>query len=135
MAVGARLNANREREADRGGRAAPDWHAVPVTDAIAALDTASDGLASASARERLGRYGANRVRPPARPSALKRLLGQFNNVLIYVLIGAAALTLALGHWVDAAVIAGVVVINALIGFVQEGRAEHALEAIRAVERC
>ncbi len=63
-------------------------------------------------------------------SWLSRFLYQFHNVLIYVLIAAGAVTAILGHWVDASVILGVVVINAVIGFVQEGKAENALRAIR-----
>nr|WP_267869571.1 HAD-IC family P-type ATPase [Massilia agrisoli] len=70
--------------------------------------------------------------PPAGRGPLQRMLAQFNNVLIYVLLGAAAITALLGHMVDSGVIAGVVVINALIGFVQEGKAERALDAIRAM---
>ncbi len=59
-----------------------------------------------------------------------RLLLQFHNVLIYVLLGAAVVTATLGHAVDTAVILGVVLINALIGFIQEGKAEKSLDAIR-----
>ena len=59
-----------------------------------------------------------------------RFFYQFHNVLIYVLIAASAVTAMLGHWVDASVILGVVLINAVIGFVQEGKAENALRAIR-----
>ncbi len=61
-----------------------------------------------------------------------RFLMQFHNVLIYVLIAAAVITAAMGHWVDSLVILGVVVINAAIGFIQEGKAEAALEAIRGM---
>ena len=66
----------------------------------------------------------------ARRGALVRVLAQFHNVLIYVLIASAAITAALGEWVDAGVIVGVIVINAIVGFIQEGRAEEALDAIR-----
>jgi calcium-translocating P-type ATPase len=63
---------------------------------------------------------------------LRRFLEQFNNVLVIVLLVAGAVTLALDHLLDAAVIAGVVVVNGIIGFVQEGKAERALEAVRAM---
>src|SRR5690606_29663637 len=68
--------------------------------------------------------------PPARRSALVRFLMQFHNVLIYVLLAAGVITALLGHWVDSGVIFGVVVINAFVGFIQEGKAEQAMDAIR-----
>src|SRR3569623_1196237 len=97
-----------------------------------ALHAQPHGLTSAEVAERLDRYGANRLRPPARRGPLRRLLLQFHNVLIYVLLAAAAMTAALAHWVDAGVIVAVVVINALIGFIQEGKAEQAIKAIRGL---
>jgi hypothetical protein len=78
--------------------------------------------------------GRTRAEPPARGAAAQRaflrFLAHFHNVLIYVLIGAAVVTAALQHWVDTGVILAVVIVNAVIGFVQEGRAEQAMEAIR-----
>ena len=106
------------------------WHAVGAPEALRRLGTGEQGLSAEEAAARLGRYGPNRLTPPPRRSALVRFLVQFNNVLIYVLLAAAAMSAALGELVDAAVIVGVVVINALIGFIQEGRAEQALDAIR-----
>jgi len=119
--------AQRGRERD-----SPCWHATPADAVLASLGTDAAGLSTGEVRQRLDHYGPNRLRPPARRSALRRLLAQFHNVLIYVLLGAAALTAALGHWVDTGVILGVVAINALIGFVQEGKAERALQAIRGM---
>ncbi|WP_448205212.1 cation-transporting P-type ATPase [Azospirillum sp. sgz302134] len=109
---------------------APPWHARPAAETLASLDSPEGGLSPEEARSRLDRWGPNRLTPPPRRSSLRRFLAQFDNVLIYVLIGAGVLTLLLGHLTDAAVIAGVVLINALIGFVQEGKAEQALDAIR-----
>ena len=106
------------------------WHAETIDRVLAELAARPEGLTSEEARERLARYGPNRLRPPARRGALARFLAQFHNLLIYVLLGAAVMTALLGHGVDTAVILGVVVINALIGFIQEGKAESALEAIR-----
>lgn len=82
-------------------------------------------MSQPEAEARLQRYGPNRLRPPKRRGPLARFLLQFHNVLIYVLLAAMLVTLALGHWVDAAVIGGVVLVNALIGFIQEGKVEQA----------
>ena len=119
---------------DRSGHAASGparaWHAMSAADVLAELQTSNRGLASENATERLQVFGANRLRPPKRRGPLVRLLLQFHNVLIYVLVVSAVITASMQHYVDASVIAGVVVINALIGFVQEGKAERALDAIR-----
>jgi len=106
------------------------WHALEVDAALAALDTKQEGLSEEQAKARLEKYGPNRLPPAARRGALARFFAQFHNLLIYVLVASAAITAALGHAVDASVIAGVVLINAIVGFIQEGKAERALEAIR-----
>jgi magnesium-transporting ATPase (P-type) len=79
---------------------------------------------------RLQRVGPNQLPSPQPPSALVRFLRHFHNVLIYVLLGAATITAALGHYIDTGIILAVVIANAVIGFVQEGRAENAMKAIR-----
>lgn len=108
------------------------WHARSVEAALAAFDAHPGGLSSVEVQRRLERHGYNLMPEGERRSALSRFLSQFNNVLIYVLVAAAAVTVLLGHWVDTAVILLVVLVNAVIGFIQEGRAEQALEAIRAM---
>jgi len=112
------------------GEPEDDFHVRDVDAAIAALESRPDGLSSDEANRRLDRFGPNRLPEPPRRSALHRLLGQFHNVLIYVLLGAALITAALGHWIDTGVILAVVTVNAAVGFIQEGRAEQAMEAIR-----
>ncbi|MFB0936912.1 MAG: HAD-IC family P-type ATPase, partial [Propionivibrio sp.] len=107
-----------------------NWHALSPDTVLAEQQTGDTGLNSAEAAQRLAVHGSNRLTPPKRRGPLLRFLLQFHNVLIYVLLGAAAVTAALGHWVDTSVIFGVVFINSLIGFVQEGKAEKSLEAIR-----
>jgi magnesium-transporting ATPase (P-type) len=105
------------------------WHSLPAADVLSRLEADPHGLSATEAERRCARYGANRLPEPPRRSALMRLLSQCNNVLIWVLLAAAVITALLGEWTDTAVILGVVVINAVIGFVQEGKAENALEAI------
>ncbi|MBK9128442.1 MAG: cation-transporting P-type ATPase [Phycisphaerales bacterium] len=105
------------------------WHALDVQSALERLRSGPDGLSAEEAARRLDHHGPNRLRPPQRLSPLARLLLQFHNVLIYVLIGAGVATALLDHWIDTGVIFGVVIVNALIGFFQEGKAERALEAI------
>ncbi len=107
------------------------WHDQPPEAALAAFGCErKQGLSLEEASLRLERQGRNLLPPPKRQGPLMRFLLQFHNVLIYVLLVSAAVTLLLGHFVDSAVILGVVVINALIGFLQEGKAERALDAIR-----
>jgi magnesium-transporting ATPase (P-type) len=108
----------------------PQWHSLPASDALTRLDAPRSGLDQAEVESRRAQYGANRLPPPRSQPAWLRLLLQFHNVLIYVLLAAGVITAVLGHWLDSGVIFGVVVINAVIGFVQEGRAEQALDAIR-----
>lgn len=107
-----------------------DWHALPSKDALSALDSSPTGLSEDEARRRLTAIGPNRLPPPKRRGSVLRFLIQFNDVLIYVLLGAAGVTALLGHWIDTQVILAVVLVNAIIGFIQEGKAEKALDAIR-----
>jgi magnesium-transporting ATPase (P-type) len=94
------------------------------------LRASAQGLEEDDAARRLAAYGANRLPEPPKRSAALRLLLQFHNVLIYVLLGAAAVTFALDHITDTLVILAVVILNAVIGFLQEGKAEKAMGAIR-----
>ncbi|PFG41598.1 potassium/sodium efflux P-type ATPase [Isoptericola jiangsuensis] len=95
-----------------------------------ALTTSRDGLAADDAAARLADVGPNRLPPPQRDPLWKRVLVHFDDILIYILLVSAVLKAALGDWVDFTVILAVAVINAAIGFVQEGRAESALDGIR-----
>ena len=109
-----------------------DIHTLTTAEALRAVEATPGGLTSEEAAHRLQAYGANRLPEPPRRGAILRFLSHFHNVLIYVLIGAAAVTAALQHWVDTGVILTVVLVNAVIGFLQEGRAEQAMEAIRGM---
>jgi len=109
---------------------APPWHARPAKDALHALGSSAHGLAPAEAARRLEEHGPNALPQARRRHPVLRFLAQFNNALIYFLLVAAAAAAVLAHFVDAAVIVAVVVVNAVIGFVQEGKAEEALAAMR-----
>jgi len=106
------------------------WHNEKIKTVLDSFETSPQGLTKQEASNRFATHGPNQLPEPKTRSSLMRFLTQFHNVLIYVLILAAVITGLLGHWIDASVIFGVVVINALIGFVQEGKAENALKAIR-----
>jgi magnesium-transporting ATPase (P-type) len=108
------------------------WHALSVEDVFEKLSCSRQGLSGDEVLARLSRYGANKLPPPLKRSPLLRFFMQFHDVLIYVLLGAAIITALMADWIDAAVIFGVVIINALIGFAQEGKAEKAVEAIRGI---
>jgi P-type Ca2+ transporter type 2C len=106
------------------------WHTVPVEDLASELGADLEhGLTDEEAERRRQRFGPNRLSPRAGRSALARLASQLNNLFIYLLLFAAVVTAMLGEWLDSGVILGVVVIIVLIGFIQEGRAERALEAV------
>jgi len=110
------------------------WHALSANEALArhGVDPAH-GLAEDEAATRLARYGPNRPSQQPGRSALARFLGQLKEPLVLVLIGSGIVTSGLGEWVDSSVIFGVVVVNAVIGYLQEGKAEAALAALaRAV---
>lgn len=106
------------------------WHLLSVERVFGALASSTDGLQSDEVRSRLNQYGLNQLREQKRVSAWMRLLLQFHNPLIYVLLATAGVTAVLHHWVDTGVIVGVVVINAIIGFIQESKAEQAIESLK-----
>ena len=107
------------------------WHALRAEEAIASLDTdARSGLSSQEVERRRARFGPNALREPKRRSTLSVFLGQFKSPLIYLLLFAALVVLVLDHVRDAVVICAVLLLNAVIGTIQEGRAERSLLALR-----
>jgi magnesium-transporting ATPase (P-type) len=108
---------------------AHEWHALGVGRVAQALATGPRGLSQEEARARLARHGPNRLDEVPPPSSLTMLLHQFASPLIYLLLAAAIVSLALGEMVDAGVIGFVLVLNATIGFVQERRAEVSVRAL------
>ena len=107
------------------------WHACEAAEAVQRIGSdAERGLGAAAVQQRRAEHGAN-VLPEAPPRPLWRtLVQQFKSPLIYILFVAAVLAVALGHHGDAAVILAVVIVNALIGTFQEGRAERSMAALR-----
>lgn len=108
------------------------WHHRSVEAVLVDLQTTPSGLSHDEAASRLTTYGFNRLPETPRRSRLMRFLLQFHNILIYVLLASAVTTLALQHWADTAVILAVVIANAIIGYVQEGKAESAMDSIRGM---
>ncbi|MFO7637338.1 MAG: cation-transporting P-type ATPase [Clostridia bacterium] len=107
-----------------------NWHSTSIHEVMEDLKSGREGITQAEAEARLLEYGGNQLPEQKKTHPLVRLILQFNNVLIYVLLGAAVVTGLMKHWIDTFVILGVVVVNAFIGFIQEGKAEKALEGIR-----
>ncbi len=106
------------------------WHAMPDDEVLRRLTASKEGLGTAVAKERLSQVGANALEAGEGVHPAVLLIRQVHNPLIYLLIGAAVVSLLGGHYADAGVIAGVVVLNSALGFFQEWRAEGALAALR-----
>ena len=107
------------------------WHTLDIEATLEALGTSVKGLDSTEAAERLARFGPNEVERGEKPSVLGILWAQIKNPLVFVLLAAAGVSLLAGKTTDTAVIAAVIVLNSLIGFFQEYRAEQALDALRS----
>jgi len=106
------------------------WHHLPDTEVLGLLETDRDrGLDKLEVRRRQQHFGPNVLTQKRGKSPLLSFLLQFHQPLVYILLGATVITAFLQKWVDAGVIFGVVLINALIGFVQESKAVKALEAL------
>jgi Ca2+-transporting ATPase len=115
---------------DRHTEKPENWYSQSSESVLSQLNSNEAGLSEEEAHTRLQECGPNALPEPLKQAAWLRLLLQFHNVLIYILIVAAGVTALMQHWIDTSVIIGVVLINAIIGFIQEGKAEKALEGIR-----
>src|SRR5262247_1004815 len=112
-------------------RDAAAWHALSVDEVVRRLTTdTTRGLDAAEAARRLQQYGPNRLPEGKKRGPFMRFFSQFNNILVYVLLAAGFTKLMLSLWIDAGIIFAVVVLNSLLGFIQEGKAEKALDSIR-----
>ena len=107
------------------------WHVLSPDASVASLSTHRDlGLSPDEAGRRQARHGFNELPEAPPPSLLKLFLSQFSNVIVWVLIGAAGVSGLLEDWLDAVAILAIVVLNGLLGFIQEFRAERSLAALR-----
>ncbi|BBA70176.1 cation-translocating P-type ATPase [Geobacter sulfurreducens] len=107
-----------------------EWHRVSIEEALTRLETSLTGLDNDEVRRRLAAYGPNELEEKAQRTPLVMFLGQFTDFMIIVLIGAAVVAGIIGEPGDAAPIITIVVLNAVIGFAQEYRAERAMAALR-----
>jgi len=118
------------------------WHSLSVDETLKQLETQSNaGLTDAEAKRRAEQYGPNQLQEAERPGFLSRLWDQLNSFLVMILIGAAVVSFIIGlneynhtgdttEFIDAIAIMAIVVLNAILGLVQEGRAEQALAALK-----
>jgi ATPase, P-type (transporting), HAD superfamily, subfamily IC len=113
-----------------GGNTHRQAYQQTIAQILEQKQTQPEGLSQAEAAERLHKLGPNALPQKKGKPAWLRFLAHFNDVLIYILLAAAVMTAVMGHWVDTAVILGVTVINALIGYIQESNAEKSLQSIR-----
>lgn len=118
---------DKKYETMQGGKS---WESLAVQDVFLIYGSSSEGIEDSESDRRLAFFGENKLPEAKKKSKLVIFLNQFNNALIYVLIASSIITALLDHWVDTGVILGVVLINSIIGYIQEGKAEKALDSIR-----
>ncbi|MHA1755039.1 MAG: cation-translocating P-type ATPase, partial [Candidatus Odinarchaeia archaeon] len=107
-----------------------EWYSLPIDEVFRKLGTTSEGLSKVEAKERLLKYGLNELKKTKRRSPIKIFLMQFTDFLVIILLVATVISFFLGEIIDAVVIAAIVIINAIIGFIQEYKAEKAIEALK-----
>ncbi len=107
-----------------------NWHALTAKAALHLLESAVAGLSNDEVFWRQKKYGPNKLPPPARPGYLRLFLNQFKNPLVYILLVSAGISLTFQHYIDAGVILGAVVLNAVIGFIQENKINNSLEKLQ-----
>jgi len=105
------------------------WHNISSDEALMVLDSKRSGLTETEAKVRLVQYGPNELKGMKKTPPMLVFIRQFFSPLIYVLIVAAIVSVVVGHFIDAGVILGVLLLNAVVGFIQETRAERAMEAL------
>jgi P-type Ca2+ transporter type 2C len=106
------------------------WHSLELEDVHARLEAPARGLTTEEVNKRLEKYGPNELKEKPRPTFFQLVLAQLNNFIVILLIVASVISALLGDWIEAAVIMLIVVLNAILGVVQESRAEEALAALK-----
>ena len=107
-----------------------DWYQLSIKEVFEKLNTSEKGLSDSDVKERLSKYGSNILVEEDKVSKLKLLIHQFASPLIYILIIAAVITFILKEYIDTGVIMAVVILNAIIGFFQEYKAEKSIRALK-----
>ena len=107
-----------------------EWHALNHQEVLEHLHVAGNGLTSAEAKKRIEQYGPNQLSEAPRPTFLQMLWEQLNNFVVILLIIASVISALLGDYVEAAAIMAIVVLNSVLGIIQERRAEEALAALK-----
>lgn len=108
----------------------PSWHSMKIEEVLSSLKTSPEGLSREEAERRLKEYGFNELKERKRVTPFQIFLGQFKDVFVIMLLIATAISFLIGEFVDAATIAAIVVLNSVVGFVQEYRSEKAMEAMK-----
>lgn len=106
------------------------WYQQEIEETVHSLESSLEGISEAEAKVRIQKYGPNKLAEDVRTSRLKIILNQFKSPLIYILVVAGVVTLALGEYVDTGVILAVVALNAVIGYIQEFKAEESMKALK-----
>ncbi|MCX6056974.1 MAG: cation-translocating P-type ATPase [Chloroflexi bacterium] len=109
---------------------ARDWHAIKAEEVLKHLEVKNEGLSSEEVKKRLQHYGQNQLKEAPRPGFMALLWAQLNNFVVILLIAASVISALLGDYVEAAAIMAIVVLNSVLGIVQEQRAEQALAALK-----
>ncbi|HHY60674.1 MAG TPA: hypothetical protein GX504_08655, partial [Clostridia bacterium] len=130
---GTNINSPRKRLPELGGLVLPKhpWYQLEAGEVARLLQTdMTKGLSPAEAAQRLKTFGANQLKEQERLSPLKILASQFTDVMVLILIGATLISGLLGEYADAVTILVIILLNAVLGFVQEYRAEKSMEALK-----
>ena len=120
----------KQKQKTNGNGVQYTWHALDMQDVYSRLNAPASGLTSEEVASRQQRYGYNELREKPRPTFLQLVVAQLNNFIVLLLIGASIISALLGDWIEAIVIMMIVVLNAVLGVVQESRAEEALAALK-----